>query len=158
MEIIVVLNALEKLETELGNFYEWLSEKLADEHDDTSGFFFRMSTQERSHANLVRYGKRLVHQNGHRFQNVDVNLDPLNEFIASIASFREEHSRPRPTEALLFAMKLETDTEVDVHRSAIESTNPEFTNLMKSLADADRKHFETLKEFANRHSQMFSAS
>lgn len=158
VEILAVLSALEKLETELGDFYEWLSDRLASKHEEAAGFFFRMSTQERSHANLVRYGKRLVHQNGSSYQKVSVNLSKLDELIDSIEVFRSEHEDPTPAEALLFAMQLETDSEVDVHRSAIISANPQLADLVERLAAADHKHFETLKAFANEHSDVFNPS
>ncbi len=54
--------------------------------------------------------------------------------------------------------KLETDTEVDVHRSAIVSTNPYLEDLVTRLADADHKHFETLKAFTNQHADVFNDS
>ena len=34
MEILAILGALEELEVELANLYEWLSEVLADQHQD----------------------------------------------------------------------------------------------------------------------------
>jgi hypothetical protein len=94
MEILVVLGALEKLELGLAELYEWLSESLSERHEDAAGFFFRMSTQERSHANLVRYGKRLVRQNGKSFQRVDVNIDRINELIELISAYRKGNPNP----------------------------------------------------------------
>jgi hypothetical protein len=54
-------------------------------------------------------------------------------------------------------MKIETYTEADVHRKAIIDSNPELADLVRGLADADHKHFESLKQFAGQHSYVFDA-
>jgi rubrerythrin len=154
MQILAVLSAIGRVEAGVGEFYQWLSEVFADDIE-ASGFFFRMSMQEKSHANLVSFSKKLVHRDPSGFEEVDIDLGQVDDLLASIAAFQENNTSPSLADALLFAMKIESHGAENIHRSIIIQSNPEVASVINSLAKADNAHYELLKTFANDREGVF---
>jgi rubrerythrin len=154
MKIYEVLSRLERIESKMADFYEWLSEVFADD-SDASGLFFRMSLQEKSHASLLRYGKKLVHRSPNEFEDVDFDASPVDALLISVDRFREASSEPSLADALLFAMKVECHPAENSHRNVISVSNPEIGQVIESLAIADEEHHQTLKSFAQERADVF---
>ena len=81
MEISNLLSALEGVEGGLADLYGWFSERLSED-GEVSGVFFRLSLQEMSHLNLVRYGRKLARQTPQAFQPVTVDGGLVEELVS----------------------------------------------------------------------------
>ena len=147
MQVLQALGWLEKVELEMASFYAWLSERMADDAE-ASGFFFRMSIQERSHANLLRYGRKMVIRQPSDFGPVDVDPARVDELLSLIAAFREHNPSPGLEESLRFALRLEAHPVENLHRSILVESNPKVSLVISSLANADREHSQALSSFA----------
>lgn len=154
MQVYQALAKLERIESMMAEFYEWLSE-VFDTDSEASGLFFRMSLQERSHASLLRYGKKLAHRTPDDFEDVDFDADSAESLCDSVQEFREQTPDPSLADALFFAMKIECHPAENSHREVLAVSNPEISQMIKSLAIADAEHHETLKTFAMRRREIF---
>ncbi len=148
MQILTVLSAIGKVETAVGEYYQWLSEIFADD-SEASGFFFRMSMQEKSHANLVSFAKKLAHRSPKDFADIDVDLTPVNDLLQDLHTFRQNHPNPSIAEALAFSMQIEGHDAESIHRTLVIQSNPEIAGIINSLAKADSEHFQMLETFAH---------
>ena len=147
MKIQEILSELERIESEMASLYEWLSNTFSRD-SDAAGLFFRMSLQEKSHASLVRYAKKLVSRSPTEFHDVDFDGASVSELITAIRGFRDSHPEPTLTEALLFAIKVEDHPAENSHRDVIRNSNPEVGRIIESLALADDEHHRLLRAFA----------
>jgi rubrerythrin len=154
MKLLNILNSLEKVEMTMAGFYEWLSEQFSD-HEEAAGFFYRMSMQEKAHASMIRFARRLVHASPSDFDDVPANLSEIENVVDLIQDFRSRHPEPTLGQALLFAMKMESELAENIHRSVVIDSNPEVANVINSLAAADREHHDALKAFACSHKDAF---
>lgn len=154
MRIFEVLSRLEMIESKMADFYEWLSE-VFDSDSDASGLFFRMSLQEKSHASLIRYGRKLVSRCPQDFEDVDFDAESVDSLLASVDSFRVDSPQPSLDEALFFAMKTECHPAENAHREVLAVSNPEIGQIIRSLAIADEEHHQTLKSFAQERASIF---
>jgi len=154
MQVYQVLATLERIETTMAEFYEWLSE-VFEADSDASGLFFRMGLQERSHASLLQYGKKLAHRAPDAFEDVDFDADEAQRLCEAVHVFREERPTPSLADALFFAMKAECHPAENSHREVLAVSNPEISKIVKSLAIADAEHHATLKTFAMGRREIF---
>jgi len=154
MKIQQVLVQLERVESEMASFYEWLSE-VFESDGDASGLFFRMSLQEKSHASLLKYGRKLVYRSPNEFDDVDFDEKAVASLLGSLAEFRAGFPAPSLAEALFFAMRIECHPAENGHRDVLVSSNPEISQMIKSLAVADEEHHQTLRAFAHQRAAEF---
>lgn len=154
MRIFEVLSRLEMIESKMADFYEWLSE-VFDSDSDASGLFFRMSLQEKSHASLLKYGRKLVSRSPQDFEDVDFDAESVDSLLASVDSFRVDSPQPSLDKALFFAMQVECHPAENAHREVLAVSNPEIGQIIRSLAIADDEHHQTLKSFAQERASIF---
>jgi rubrerythrin len=148
--IMTVLNMLEEIEISMKNLYQWVSEEFSDDLD-LYRFFQRMSREEETHAGMVRYQKRLIHQNPDSFDEVSIDLSELREFLDFISSIRKNSPDLTPESALKLAIQLEGMDEERMYRHAIVESYPELKELIHSLTQSDEQHCVFLKDFAKRY-------
>lgn len=154
MRILQVLSQLERVESEMASFYEWLSE-VFESDSEASGLFFRMSLQEKSHASLLKYGRKLVHRSPNDFEDVDFDSEAVDSLLASVETFRAVSPQPSLGEALFFAMKIECSPAESSHREVLTVSNPEISHVIRSLAIADEEHHKTLQTLAQDRAAVF---
>jgi rubrerythrin len=147
MKILNLLSSLEKIEMEMSGLYEWLSGVFSDD-TEASGLFFRMAMQEKSHANLLRYGKKLVHQAPSDFGEVDFDPTAIDELLDAIRTAKDAAQPPTLEGALLMALQFEDSPAETAHRSILMSSNPGVKEVIQNLAAADEEHANGLKAFA----------
>lgn len=147
MSIAGLLNALEGVEHGLAELYGWFAQRF--DHDPVaSGMFFRLSLQEQSHVNLVRYGRTLVRRSPKEFRPVPVNGRLIEELRESIETFRGSQDEPTLEDAVRFALRAEVHAAERIHRSVLVDSNPSLAGVVASLACADREHAALLEGFA----------
>lgn len=149
MQILTVLSAIESIESSVAKLYEWFSECFATE-PEASGFFFRLAMQERSHANMVAFSKGLVRRSPNDFSGIDFDMALVDDLLLTVVNFRTNNPHPSLSQALEFAMEIESHGAEGVHRSMIIQSNPEIANMVNSLAQADREHFKLLKGYSDK--------
>jgi len=147
MKILNLLSSLEKIELEMSGLYEWLSTVFKDD-TEASGLFFRMAMQEKSHANLLRYGKKLVHQAPSDFGEVEFHPGAIDELIDAIRTAREAAQPPTLEGAIIMALQFEDSPAETAHRSILTSSNPGVSEVINNLTTADEEHLNGLREFA----------
>lgn len=154
MRIYQVLSKLERVEGKMAELYEWLSE-VFESDPEASGLFFRMSLQEKSHSRLLKYGKKLVHRSPDEFEDVDFDAETVDALLASVDEFRAQSTEPSLAQALFFAMQVECHPAENSHRDVLSVSNPEISQVIRSLAIADAEHHDTLRAFAQQRQEVF---
>jgi rubrerythrin len=151
VQILNVLTTLGKAEMAVAEFYYWLS-VLFENDPEASGFFFRMSLQEKSHVNLLRYAKKLAHRAPDDFADVDFDPAVVHDLIDRLGAFRDNNPAPTLAEALAFSMQVEGHDAEQLHRSLVIRSNPDVSDVINTLAKADAEHHGMLERFATERS------
>ncbi|MCU0303373.1 MAG: hypothetical protein MUC56_04890 [Thermoanaerobaculales bacterium] len=154
MKILEALSRLERVEGAMASLYEWLSEVFAAD-GEASGLFFRLSLQEKSHASLLRYGRKLVHRSPKEFDDVDLDGVAVDALLATVERFRAAAPVPSLADALFFAMRVECHPAEHGHREVLAASNPAISQIVRNLAIADEEHHQTLKVFAQQRAEVF---
>ncbi len=149
MQILTVLSAIESIEFSVAKLYEWFSEVFSNDRE-ASGFFFRLAMQERSHANMVAFSKGMVRRSPTEFSSIDFDMALVDDLLQKVTDFRTQHPQPSLVQALDFAMAIEGHAAEGIHRSTIIQSNPDVSNMINSLAKADKEHFKLLKDYAKK--------
>ncbi len=147
MKILALLSSLEKTELEMSALYEWLS-AVFESDSEASGLFFRMAMQEKSHANLIRYGKKLVHQAPSDFGEVDFDPAAIEDLLTAVRAARSSAAPDSLERAIELALRFEDSPAETAHRSILINSNPGVREVIQSLAAADEEHVEGLRAFA----------
>jgi rubrerythrin len=136
-----------ELETELGGLYGGWAEVF--EADEEAAFlFFKLSCEEKGHANLVDYHRRVVQKARELDVEVEVDLAGLRATIAGIREVRGASTPPSIVEALAIALRLEFSAAEGHNRNALRVANAGMTRLLRSLGGEDEAHLTRLEEFA----------
>jgi rubrerythrin len=145
--ILTVLDALVQFEENLRDLYVWLSDVYSRD-PVASGTFYRLSLKEASHVNLVKYQRRLVHENAANLRYIEVDVSEIRQILGGVREFRRRPDAPQLEEALDFTIELEMAAAERVHTTATAHQDPGIETLMGRLAGDDRKHYEILKKAA----------
>ncbi len=150
MDLQTALKRLEKLEQEMAQLYRWLADRFVEDQE-TAAFFRQMEAQETSHAELVRFQKRLVRSDPSSFTDPEIDATGIDEIEGWMRAFRSGEERPSLGQALVFAMRIESHAAEHLHRSIFASVNSDLHALIGNLSRSDWKHFEALRDFAAAH-------
>jgi rubrerythrin len=149
MDVQQILRPLQQFEEKLGELYDWF----ADVHRadaEVASVLARLALDERSHAGQVEYMRRLVRQNPRSFGDVELDLAEVYAGIDRIQKLRANLAPPTAAEVVRIALELESSA-ADFHfRAAIAKLEPGMARLVGSLGRADRAHYETLLDLAER--------
>ena len=148
MDLIVVLNALEQLEATLAVVYAHFSQALKS-NAAASELFRRLSEDESSHRQTVRYQQRLVRRNPKRLAEIEVDLGVVQGLL-SRASALLETKYITVDAALNFAIEVEYEAAEYHLKNALSQTNPSVAKLLRALGAADEEHLGILREFVGK--------
>ena len=149
MIIDAVLRKLGDLERSVADLYGWWAETLADDSEVASAFF-RMAAEEKRHAGLVDYQKRMVQQDSTLSVDVAVDLAEIDAALARVRELRSAPGSPAAAEALRAALLLERSAAESHYRNALMQANPAVARLLSALGGEDKVHVERLEELARR--------
>lgn len=146
MIIDTVLRQLGELERELAVLYEWYADALGNDPEAVY-VFLRMAREEKGHARLVDYQRRLLQKDPSLSIEVAVDLSALEALTEKV---RALHSKPAklPTveEALRETFTIEM-TAAELHyRHALGRVKPEVARLLEALGEEDSLHLERIQE------------
>lgn len=151
MDIIKALDIIEKLELKLSELYDYFY-KLFLDNKEISGLFFKLSIEEKGHADLVRFQRRIVIKNKDLIKDIDIDLDTtfIHNIISKADSILKSSSKPTIEDALKLAIELENDSGEYHYKNFIKYKDHAFSLLLENLNKNDEDHIEQIKEIANK--------
>lgn len=147
MDIFKVLDAIEKVELKISELYKYFNKLFADEKG-AAALFFRMSLDEQSHADLIKYQRRLARQNKNLSKDIEMDISRVDKLISEIDNIIGSHKPLSLGEAIKLSIEIENDIMEYHGRHAMIKTVTEVAELLKNLFGEDHKHIELLKELA----------
>lgn len=146
-DIYKILHALEELEDVAAQLYEKLSEHFKD-NKEASFFFYKMSLDEISHRDLVKYQQKLVKRSAKDdFADIDIDISDIYALTARITQILSSSEMPSLNDAVKFAIEIESSAVEKHYRTAMKKANPDLAILLDSLGSSDKVHLTRLQEF-----------
>ncbi|NWF98561.1 MAG: hypothetical protein HXY52_06480 [Nitrospirae bacterium] len=149
MQILNTLDEILKLELKLMDLYAFFS-KLFNEDKEAASVFFKLSLDEKGHAELVQYQKRIVSKNLNDFLEVSINIEEIREIISKAENIMKSTVPITLEESIKLALLFEKNAAEYHYKSAVEQSNPEFAKFLNNLASVDNEHFDSIKKLAER--------
>ena len=148
-ELQSVLRLLEQFEVLMHEIYNELCEAFSED-TEASALFSKLAYEERSHLGEIQFLRRLARQNAVHFADVELDLEALQREVTQLESVRRAAPQLSLHEAVVIAIEFESGV-AEVHsREAIAKANPDVSGLLGSLRAADRRHCDSLVEFARK--------
>ena len=146
MKAETVFRPLQTFERTVGDLYSLWAKVFQGDH--AAGFLFaKLASDERGHANLVDYQRRMVQKD----QSLagDVDLSPL-EIQQGLARVQELLAKAPPSlsDAVRLAYELEISSAEGHTRNAIRQAHPDLRRLLECLAGEEGSHRGRLESFA----------
>lgn len=149
MHVQAAFNELEHFEVEIAKLYGWLAQVYA--HDiEAAVVFFRMHLEEKSHASLVRFQRRLARQNPKLFGDVDLDLGILRDTRGIVHALQADPNAPDLRTAVRAAFQIEISAAETHYRSSISPHCDGITHLLNGLSHGDRQHAAALEELGTK--------
>ena len=96
MHVEAVFRPLSDLEKSLGDLYaQWAA--AFDDDREAAFLFVKMANEEKMHASLVDYQRRVIQKNPRMSGEVDADLGVIEAALSEIRALRESPS-PRPSQ------------------------------------------------------------
>jgi hypothetical protein len=149
VSILNGLNALERFEGSVAKLYARLSEAHAQDQDAAS-LFYRMSLDEKNHASLIQYQRRVIKQNPDLFDALDFDVAAVEMATAYVEGLLDRRELPGLRDAVALAAGIESGAAEAHFRAALLQAAPDLSKLMRGLGDSDRLHADTLHAFGVR--------
>lgn len=147
MHVEAVFRPLSDLEKSLADLYAQFAAAF-DDDNEAAFTFVKMANEEKGHASLVDYQRRVVQKNPKLTGDVSVELGVIEEAIAEVRALREAPAPPSLADAVRTAYRLETSAAESHYRNSLKQSNPELERLLSCLGGEDRQHLERLVTFA----------
>jgi hypothetical protein len=146
MDIQVLLKMLESFESAVAKHYRRLAEGYASDRD-ASFLFYKMYLEEKAHASLVRYERRLIRNAPDLFGPATADLTELENVTAYVNALMDRANLQPLDEAVRSAAEIENSASEYHYRTAIVEAYPAVARLLRGLGTADREHVGALWEF-----------
>ncbi len=146
MEIHKMFAPLKRLEMGLCDLYAWYSDRFVAD-PEAALVFRRLSLDEKAHAALLDYQRRLVQNSPKEFGEVAVDLEVVEDMVRRIAALRTRDC-PDVRSAVQVALEFETSAAEFHYKNAMKQANPSLTRLLGCLGKSDRNHLGELTDFA----------
>ncbi len=152
MKIESAFRPLAEFEGALADLYSSWADTMEQRQDHEAAFvFFKMSTEERGHAALIEYQRRLMMDGATLNSEIEVDIDlaALQTALDQVRILKGRRSLSS-AEAITHAMELERSAAETHFRSALRHADPGLKRLLDCLGAEDRMHFQRLTELSNR--------
>ena len=149
MSILRGLNALERFEGGVAKLYARLSEAHAQDPEAAS-LFYKLSLDEKNHASLIQYQRRLIKQNPDLFEALEFDVAAIEMATVYVEGILARRELPGLRDAVALAAGIEGGAAETHFRAALLQAAPEMSRLMRGLGDSDRLHADTLQAFGIR--------
>jgi hypothetical protein len=149
MNVEAVCRPLMEFERAMADLYaRWAG--VFDDDREAAFVWVKMANEEKGHASLIDYQRRVFQKNPKLAGEVDVDLGAIASGMAHVRSLYDASVPPTLAEAVALAYGIETSAAESHFRNAIRQANPELERLLGCLGGEDKAHLERLKEFAAR--------
>jgi rubrerythrin len=145
VDLTTVLGEILQVEEALEQLYRTFAERF-DDDPELSELFRRMSYEEKSHADLVRFQRTLVRHNPARFQREDLRWSGVTDVLSEIERSRE--TSHRVDDALTSALVFESSGPELRMPDVVAGGNPGLPEMLAKLNQETREHFGRLQRFA----------
>ena len=142
-----LFNLLERLEGKMAELYRMYSDLFATDAE-ASSLFFRLSMEEKSHVNIVKYERRLTKQNPRFFEKAVLDEEALSAECDRVEKLCNSRMTPSLEDALWVALEIESGAAERHYRMSLLQSSPEAAKLLKGMAKEDNQHNEALRAFA----------
>lgn len=149
MHIDAVLRKLGELERSLAELYGWWSEVFASD-EEAAFVFFKMKGEEKAHAGLVDYQRKLVQNSPALSVEVEFDMTEVDAAVARAKALRRPEAAPTVAEALVEALRMERSAAESHCRNALKLANPGIARLLDALGGEDKLHVSRLVDLAKR--------
>ena len=147
MNVGSVFRPLSDLEKSMADLYsQWAA--VFDDDREAAFLWIKMANEERGHAALVDYQRRVVQKNPLLSGEVDIDMRIVDAALVELTALRESARQPTLAEAVSTALRLETSAAESHYGNAVKKLNPELHRLLSCLGGEDRGHLDRLKTFA----------
>lgn len=149
MGILMDLRALEDFERKLAAFYEWLSEAYVGD-PEASALFYRLQSEEKAHANLLQYQRRLCQKNPALFKNLEIGTFDAASALLRLEQLSATGRPPGLRDAVCAAVEVEQSAAEKHSRQALRLVSGEVSGVLKTLSEADQSHARGLIELGRK--------
>ncbi len=149
MNVENLFRPLIDLERSLADLYEYFSGVFSSD-PELAFIFFKMAAEEKGHASLVEYQKRLVQRDRNLSIEVDADLTVILEAISRVRSLRSDPNPPTVADAIRFTLLMETSAAESHYKNALRSSNPEIARLLQALGGEDKAHIRRMQDLAEK--------
>ena len=147
MNMESMFRPLADMERRLSELYGRFSETFAA--DPELGFvFFKMSAEEKGHASLVEYQRRMVQKNQGLSADVECDLTVVHETIEHIRVLGDSIGTIGAGDAIRETLAIEKSAAESHYRNALKQARPELARLLDSLGGEDSMHVTRLEKLA----------
>jgi hypothetical protein len=147
VKLEAMFRPLADMERSLSDLYERFSETFAPD-PELAFVFFKMSAEEKGHASLVEYQRRLVQKNQELSADVDGDLTLVHETIEQIRALRDSIGTIDAGDAIRETLAIEKSVAESHYRNALRQARPELARLLNSLGGEDSLHISRLEDLA----------
>lgn len=145
MTLLTRLGDLEKLEMKLAALYRSLAERFMEDRE-AAELFWKLSFEEESHAQAIRFQKRLVMTDPMNFRDVEIDTASINEIDARVDQMLLSRDISLES-ALNFAQETEIGAAEYQFKQAVRTSNAKLGDLLKSLGGGEQEHVQALNDF-----------
>ncbi len=149
MHIDAVLRKLGELERSLADLYGSWSDAFADD-EEAAFVFFKMKGEEKAHAGLVDYQRKLVQNSPALSVDVPFDLTEVEAAIGRVKVLRAATVPPTVDAALSEALRIERSAAESHCRNALKLASPGVARLLDALGGEDKLHVARLVDLAGR--------
>lgn len=149
MQIESIFRPLADLERALADLYDHFAQVFSADQE-LAFFFFKMAAEERGHASLVDYQKRIVQRSNVASIDADLDVRVIADTLERVKALRAAAEPPSPDEAIRETMRLEANAAESHYRNALRQVDPGVARLLDALGGEDRRHVERIQAMAER--------
>ena len=143
MDVLKVINPLIEIETKMAELYSWFS-CVFETDPEIAALFYRMAAEEKSHASLIRYAKRVLIAEKSFSIDVELQVGELQKVLAAIKETLAKQEAPSLEEAFRFAGWVETSCAENPLEFIIVEKYPQLGKLLTFLGTQDREHYNRM--------------
>jgi len=143
MDVLKVITPLIEVESKMAELYSWFSYVFKTD-PEISSLFYRMAAEEKSHASLIRYAKRVLIAEKSFYIDVELQVGDLQKVLAKIKETLAKHEAPSLEEAFRFAGWVETSCAENPLEFIMMDNYPQIAKLLTFLGKKDREHYNRL--------------
>ncbi len=146
MNILDAFVDIERLELKMLDLYQHFRGLFSDDGEAVE-VFIKLRDEEKAHYDLVQYQRRMVSQNMKLFKDIAIDIEEVKTLTSDVDSIIKRIPPPSLSEAVRFAIDIESSATEVHYRTAMAQSNREVSDFLTHLGTADNGHFALLDGF-----------